>query len=93
MLEGLKALSHSEKAIVGGTLVIAATVLVIVGAMSVDQWSSYTQTIFLGYIAGKTVQGAVSTWTTPKVIDATKPSAKTEVTIETKSTEVNNVGA
>jgi hypothetical protein len=67
MLDGFKALLGSEKALAGGMLVIAATVLVALGHMTVADWQSYTQIIFVGYIGGKTVQGAVSIWATTKV--------------------------
>ena len=60
MFEGLKALFNSEKALAGGFLVIAATVLVITGHMPVEMWQSYTEVIFLGYAGAKTIQGSVA---------------------------------
>lgn len=63
MLNGFVALLNSEKAIAGGALVVAATVLVITGHMTVEQWQSYTQVVFLGYVGGKTIQGAVTALT------------------------------
>ena len=51
---------NSEKAITGGVLVIAATVLAALGHMTVDAWREYTMVIFGLYIGGKTVQGAAA---------------------------------
>ena len=77
MLEGIKALLGSEKAITGGVLVICATVLVAIGMMNVTDWQTYTRDIFIAYISGKTLQGAVSIWADTKKAPApegvTKP--------------------
>lgn len=79
MVEGIKALLASEKALVGGSLVIAATVLVALGHMTVDNWQVYTRDIFYGYIGGKTLQGAVGAWA-----DTKKPVDKTIMSAEVK---------
>lgn len=63
MFDGLRDLFHSEKALAGGALIIAATVLVLTGHMTVADWAAYTQVVFLGYVGGKTVQGAVASLT------------------------------
>jgi hypothetical protein len=78
MFEGIKNLSASEKALVGGSLVIAATVLVALGHMTVGDWQTYTRDVFYGYIGGKTLQGAVGLWASTK---------KSEPVIETKPEE------
>jgi len=78
MLDGIKALFNSEKALAGGMLVIGATVLVIVGQMTVAEWQAYTEVIFVGYVGGKTVQGAVATWAATKKPD--KPSEGNDAT-------------
>jgi hypothetical protein len=57
----LKALSNSEKAVAVGALVLAATVMVFTGHLTVDQWIEYTEWMAVIYVGGKTVQGAVST--------------------------------
>lgn len=64
-MEGLKALFNSEKALAGFALIIAATVLTAIGKLEVDAWVNYTKWIFAFYVAGKTVQGAVSTMYAP----------------------------
>ena len=74
----IKALLNSEKAVTGGVLVIAATVLVAIGKMPVSMWGDYTQLIFGVYVGGKTVQGAVAA-ITAKMDSTTKPEAKESV--------------
>jgi hypothetical protein len=51
------ALLNSEKAVIGGLLTIAATVLTALGHMTVADWTTYTQWIFGIYVVGKTLQG------------------------------------
>jgi hypothetical protein len=68
MLTGIKALLCSEKALAGGALVIAATILVALGRMTVADWQSYTQIIFYGYAGSKTVQGAMATWASTRAV-------------------------
>ena len=63
MFEGFKALLGSEKALVGGSLVIAATVLVALGHMTVVDWQAYTRDVFYAYVGGKTLTSAVALWT------------------------------
>lgn len=88
LLEGIKALLASEKAIAGGVLIIASLVLVILGQMTVPEWQSYSRDIFIVYVSGKTVQGAVSS-----IADAKKaPQVKLEAKTEAK-TEVTNATA
>lgn len=60
MLGALKNLWNSEKAVTGGLLVIAATVLTALGHMSIADWREYTVWIFGLYVGGKTVQGAAT---------------------------------
>ncbi len=79
MLEGIKALLSSEKAIAAGVLAVCATVLVGIGAMTVADWQSYTRDILIVYVSGKTVQGAGAAFTAPKV------EAKVEVKTETNT--------
>ena len=79
MLNGIKSLLGSEKAITGGVLVICATVLVGIGVMTVVDWQTYTRDIFITYASAKTVQGAVAMWTdtkkAPSVATATPATA------------------
>lgn len=85
MLEGLKNLTGSEKAIAGGVLVICATVLVALGAMDVGSWQTYTRDIFITYASAKTVQGAVSALAGAKAAPQVKIEAKTETKTETSN--------
>lgn len=82
MLEGIKALLSSEKAIAGGVLIICATVLCALGMLAVPEWQVYTRDIFLIYVGGKTVQGAVSVIAAAKAAPEVKVEAKTETKTE-----------
>lgn len=66
MLEGIKALLNSEKALAAGVLVLLSGVFVLTGKMSVDAWQNYTQWVLGIYVTGKTVQGSVSAWASTK---------------------------
>jgi hypothetical protein len=83
MIEGIKALLGSEKALVGGSLVIAATVLVALGHMTVGDWQTYTRDVFYGYIGGKTLQGVASVWAATKNPDAATTTVKTSGEVAT----------
>lgn len=56
----LQNLLNSEKAVVTGLLIIAASALAGLDKMSVAQWMDYTTLLAGFYIGGKTVQGAAS---------------------------------
>lgn len=90
MLEGIKSLLGSEKAIAGGVLIICATVLVAIGMMTVADWQTYSRDIFLFYVGGKTVQGAVALWAEAKKAPeiSVKSETKTEAKTEDKKVEV-----
>lgn len=62
MLDGIKSMLNSEKALASGVLMIFSCVFVLTGQMSVQEWASYTTGLLGIYTAGKTVQGAVATW-------------------------------
>lgn len=51
----LKDLWQSERGLVAIALIIACTVLLFTGRITVDQWTTYTTLIFGTYVAGKTV--------------------------------------
>ena len=90
-MEGVKALLGSEKAIAGGILIICATVLTAIGMMTVADWQSYSQSIFITYVAGKTVQGGVAMWTEAKKAPTVTESkiTKTEQKTEQKTEDVH----
>lgn len=86
MLGAFKNLWNSEKAVAVGMLVIAATVLVGLGDMTIEQWTEYTKYLATVYVGGKTIQGMTEAWTSrsatheksevvQKLIEATKPEA------------------
>lgn len=50
----------SEKAVAAGLLVIAATVLTVLGKMTLSEWQDYSLWCLGIYTGGKTVQGAAS---------------------------------
>jgi len=60
MLQVIKNFANSEKAIASGVLVIASTVMVALGKMTVAEWQSYTQVLLGIYVGGKTIQGGIS---------------------------------
>jgi hypothetical protein len=60
VLQVLTNLGNSEKAVVTLALIIASTVLVALGHLSAQEWTSYTATLAGIYVGGKTVQGATS---------------------------------
>lgn len=60
MFNVLKNLANSEKAVVVGVLIIAASVLTALGKMTIDQWINYSQLMAGIYVGGKSIQGAAS---------------------------------
>lgn len=70
-MDGIKNLINSEKGLVGLLLIAGVTVLAALDKVSFDAWQNYTKWIFLIYVGGKTVQGAVSTMSDAKVAAAT----------------------
>lgn len=61
MLNGLRGLLDSKKAVVGGLLVVGATILVALGKMSVEDWKNYTQVLFVTYAGAETANGIAAT--------------------------------
>ena len=72
-----RAMWNSEKAVALGLLVIAATVLVALGKMSVADWQQYTIALSGFYVAGKTVQGIGDAMASAKVEAAKHTAGKT----------------
>lgn len=60
LFSGIKGLLGSEKAIAAGVLVVAATVLVITGKMSIAEWREYSLWCLGIYTGGKTIQGTAA---------------------------------
>lgn len=60
MLEGIRGLLDSKKGLQGLVLILAATTLVAIGVMSVEQWQEYTVWIFGIYAGAETVNGTAA---------------------------------
>lgn len=58
-MTAIKDLFASERGFLTLGIIIAATVLAAMAVMTVDQWTSFVQFIFVTYVGGKTVTGAV----------------------------------
>jgi len=58
---GITDLLESERGIICILLIIASTVLVIVGKLTAEDWLTYTKWIAVTLIASKTVTGTVET--------------------------------
>jgi len=65
-MTGIKDLFASERGVFAIALLIAATIFVVLGDMTIDQWTSFMQWIGGALILGKTVTTAVEMLTKPK---------------------------
>lgn len=71
--QGAASLAASEKAIAAGLLVIAATIFVIIGKISFQEWQTYTTWCLGIYVGGKTVHGTATV-----IAGAMKPTEPAE---------------
>jgi len=55
-------IAQSERGLFAVAIVVAATVLVVVGKLTSSDWTSFVQIIFATYVAGKSATSAVSSW-------------------------------
>ncbi len=69
-------LLKSERGIAFLALVIAATVLAALGHITFVEWQDYTKVLFVGYVAAKSITGAVDLAT-----HASRTKADTEATV------------
>lgn len=74
MHQGLKDLLTSERGTICVVLILASTLLVMTGKLSVDAWMAYTKWIAGLLVASKTVTGAVETWTGSNAPAAAQPT-------------------
>ena len=51
---------QSERGVVAIVLILGATVLMIVGRMTIDQWIDFNKWVFVTYAASKTITGSVA---------------------------------
>lgn len=93
MLDGLKSLLGSEKALAGGALIVCATVLVALGLMTTADWQGYTQNVFLIYVGGKTAQGVASVWASAKAAPIKADITTTSTTTATTDTKPESTNA
>jgi hypothetical protein len=56
----IKDLFESERGLMAVVLAVAATVLMVLNRMSIDQWTTFEQWVFGVYVAGKTITGATA---------------------------------
>lgn len=83
----IKNLLGSEKGLVGVSLIVGVTVLAALGQVTFIEWQDYTKWIFGIYVAGKTVQGAVSSMADARIAAAATntsdgPIATTSVVVQ-----------
>ncbi|UCC72059.1 MAG: hypothetical protein JSV86_17075 [Gemmatimonadota bacterium] len=79
LLNVLKNFANSEKAVAVGALILAATVLVILDRLSIQEWMEYTQVLAGIYVGGKALQGAASSVGGGKQIKAETAAIKMEL--------------
>lgn len=60
MIQVMKNLINSEKAVASGVLVVASSVMVFTGEITAHEWMEYTKTLLGIYVGGKTLQGAAN---------------------------------
>lgn len=58
---GLRDLLGSERGVISIAAILGATVLVIVGKLTANQWLTFVQAIVMALVASKTVTGAIET--------------------------------
>jgi len=58
ILSGIADLLTNERGIFTLALVVASMVFVLTGRMTIDQWTAYSQVVFVAYIGGHTVTSA-----------------------------------
>ena len=65
-MDALKKLFSSEHGLLGLALIIAATVLVVVKAMTIQDWKDYTQVIFVATAGSSAVVAGVQAFRAPQ---------------------------
>jgi hypothetical protein len=65
----------SERGLLTALILIGASILAGVAILTAEQWMDFTKFIFVTYVSGKTVTGAVSIWKgTPDPAPAPAPA-------------------
>ena len=78
-MQAVKDLFASERGFLTLAIIISATVLAALAVMTVDQWTSFVQFIFVTYVGSKTVTGAIETLKTKSAPAAVDPNTTTPV--------------
>lgn len=63
---GLTDLLQSERGIISILLIVASTILVVIGVLPIEEWLTYTKWIAVTLIASKTVTGVMETYVNQK---------------------------
>lgn len=58
----IKDIWHSERGLLAIVIILAATVLTGLDRMTVDQWTSFVTYVFVAYVTGKTITGAMEAY-------------------------------
>jgi len=67
-------IAQSERGLFAVAIVVAATVLVVVGKLTSSDWTSFVQIIFATYVVGKSATSAVGLWkATPSSASSDQP--------------------
>lgn len=94
MLNVIKNLMNSEKAVASGVLVLASSVMVLTGELTPQEWMAYTQTLLGIYVGGKTAQGIASAMSGRKQSEEAKAAKENEAqalaSLETLKEEIAN---
>jgi len=59
----------SERGLVAVILIIACTVLAVLGKLTVGEWTDYTKWIFVAYATAKTITGTAEVLKGPRVTE------------------------
>ena len=87
----LKDLFLSERGIVTILLLVAVTVFVCIGALTFEQWQTYTTTLSAIYVGSKTVTGVAAIIKGPTATD--DPPSKTDAKDEAAAIRATNTGS
>ena len=78
----------SERGLLTALILIAAGILAGLAVLTADQWMDFTKFIFVTYVSGKTVTGAVQIWKGSPADGAVDDALVQVANTETKPAEV-----
>lgn len=88
---GFKDLFLSERGIVTVLLLVAVTVFVCIGAITFEQWQTYTTVVSSVYLGSKTITGVAAIIKGPAATD--DPPSKSDVKTEADIIRASNTGS